>query len=311
MSRKDLKDMAASVRARLTRQAKESGEEFQATLSRYVRERLLYRLSVSKHRDRFILKGALLFAYWMGEPHRPTRDIDLLSSGDLDIAILEQVVREICQVEVEDDGVRFLEDSIAGERIKEDQEYEGIRIRMLALLAGARITLQVDVGFGDAVVPAAEEIIFPSLLNLPAPRLRGYPRETVVAEKFQAMVALGILNSRMKDFYDLYSLSQRFDFDGTTLCRAIQATFKRRKTPIPIELPLALTPAFYDDRQKQTQWNGFLRKGQLQAETPSLGKVTESLGNFLMPPALAAANGETFNQTWKAQGPWAYRYGNE
>lgn len=305
MRRKDLKDMAASVRARLLRQAKESGEEFQATLSRYVRERLLYRLSVSQYRDRFILKGALLFAYWMGEPHRPTRDIDLLGWGEPDIAILEQVFREICQVEVEDDGVQFLEDSIAGERIKEDQEYEGIRIRMLALLAGARVTLQVDVGFGDAVVPAAEEIMFPSLLNLPAPRIRGYPRETVVAEKFQAMVALGILNSRMKDFYDLYSLSQRFDFDGATLSRAIQATFERRKTPIPMGLPLALTPAFYEDRQKLAQWNGFLRKGRLQAKTLPLGQVIESLANFLMPAARATANGEMFDQTWKAKGPWA------
>jgi predicted nucleotidyltransferase component of viral defense system len=304
MSRKDLKDVAASVRARLLRQAKESGEEFQATLSRYIRERLLYRLSVSQYRDQFILKGALLFAYWTGEPHRPTRDIDLLGWGEPNIAILEQIFREICQVEVEDDGVQFLEDSIAGERIKEDQEYEGIRIRMLALLAGARVTLQVDVGFGDAVVPAAEEIVFPSLLNLPAPRMRGYPRETVVAEKFQAMVALGILNSRMKDFYDLYILSQRFDFDGVTLGRAIQATFKRRKTPIPIELPLALTPAFYEDRQKQTQWGGFLRKGRLQTESPSLVRVIESLANFLMPPVRAIANGETFDQTWKAQGPW-------
>jgi hypothetical protein len=182
---------------------------------------------------------------------------------------------------------------------------------MLTLLAGARITLQVDVGFGDAVVPAAEEIVFPAMLNLPAPRMRGYQRETVVAEKFQAMVALGILNSRMKDFYDLYSLSQRFDFDGITLGRAIQATFERRKTPIPKELPLALTPTFYEDRQKQTQWDGFLRKGRLQTKTPPLGKVIESLANFLMPTALAVANGEMFNQTWKAQGPWAHRSENK
>jgi hypothetical protein len=164
----------------------------------------------------------------------------------------------------------------------------------------------VGVGFGDAVVPAAEEIVFPSLLSLPAPRIRSYQRETVVAEKFQAMVALGILNSRMKDFYDLYSLSQRFDFEGATLGQAIQATFDRRKTPIPKELPLALTPAFYEDRQKQTQWDGFLRKGGLRAETPPLAKVIDSLANSLMPPALAAANGRTFNQTWKAEGPWAH-----
>src|SRR5205085_11881243 len=257
-------------------------------LSRYARERLLYRLSTSDYRERFVLKGALLCSYWAGAPHRPTRDLDLLGRGEPDVALLDDGFRDLCRVEAEPDGLTFLEESVRGEKIKEEEEYEGVRLRLTATLGNARIPLQVDVGFGDAVVPPPEEVTFPTLLGMPAPRLRAYRRETVVAEKFEAMVKLGMLNSRMKDFYDVWELSWRFDFEGGVLSAAIRATFERRGTPVPAETPLALTPTFCDDAQKRAQWDGFLRKSRIDAAGKTLGEVAESVRDFVMPPALAA-----------------------
>jgi predicted nucleotidyltransferase component of viral defense system len=304
MTRGEVKNLAASVRARLANLARERGEEFGQVLSRYARERLLYRLSVSSYREQFILKGALLFSYWTGAPHRPTRDLDLLGRGEPDIHLLEQVFREICGAEVESDGLTFPEEAVRGERIKDEEKYEGVRLHLVAMLARAKIPVQVDVGFGDAVVPAPEEVEFPVLLDLPAPKLKGYARETTVAEKFEAMVKLGMLNTRMKDFYDLWELSRRFTFEGEMLCRAIRATFERRGTPVSAETPTALTPTFYENADKIAQWNGFLRKGHIDAERKSLAEVAEALREFLMPPASAAAKGEDFGQVWKAAGPW-------
>jgi len=304
MTRGELKNLSASVRERLANITRARREDFGEVLSRYARERLLYRLSASDYKERFILKGALLFSYWTGAPHRPTRDLDLLGRGESDIALLEKVFRDICQVEVEPDGLAFLKDSVRGERIKEEEEYEGVRLHMIAMLANARIPVQVDIGFGDAVVPAAEDISFPTLLEFPAPRLRSYRRETVVAEKFEAMVKLGILNSRMKDFYDVWQLSRQFDFDGSVLSRAIKATFERRGTPVPAETPLALTPTFYEDSQKKAQWNGFLGKGRLDVAGKSLGEIAVSLREFIMPPATAVQQGEEFDEMWDAGGPW-------
>ncbi len=304
MTQGEVKNLAASVRARLANLARARGEEFGQVLSRYARERLLYRLSASAHREQFILKGALLFSYWTGAPHRPTRDLDLLGRGEPDIHLLEQVFREICGAEVEADGLAFPEEAVRGERIKDEEEYEGVRLHLVALLARARIPMQVDVGFGDAVVPAPEEVEFPVLLDFPAPKLKAYARETTVAEKFEALVKLGMLNTRMKDFYDLWELSRRFTFEGGTLCRAIRATFERRGTKVPVETPMALTPTFYENVDKIAQWNGFLRKGHLAAEGKSLAEVAGVLREFLMPPASAAAEGKEFGRLWKAAGPW-------
>jgi predicted nucleotidyltransferase component of viral defense system len=304
MTRGDVKNLAASVRARLASLARERGEEFGQMLSRYARERLLYRLSVSDHSEQFILKGALLFSYWTGAPHRPTRDLDLLGRGEPDIRLLEQVFREICRAAVDADGLTFPEESVRGERIKDDEEYEGVRLHLVAMLARARIPVQVDVGFGDAVVPGPEEVEFPVLLDFPAPRLKAYARETSVAEKFEAMVKLGMLNTRMKDFYDLWELSRRFTFDGAILCRSIKATFERRGTTLPTDHPSALRPTFYENAEKIAQWNGFLRKGHIVVEGRSLAEVVGVLRAFLMPPASAAARDEDFSQVWKASGPW-------
>jgi len=300
-----MKNLAASVRQRLATLARAQREDFQELLSRYARERLLYRLSVSDHRDDFILKGALLFSYWTGAPHRPTRDMDLLGHGPPDIELMERVIHDLCKTEVEPDGLVFQSDSVQGRRIKDEEEYEGVRLTVTALLEQARIPLQIDIGFGDRVVPAPEEIDFPTLLEFPAPHLKSYTRESVIAEKFEAMVKLGILNSRMKDFYDVWSLSQGFSFDGITLGEAIRATFTTRGTSIPIDAPLALTSEFYEDQQKKAQWSGFLRKGRLDREGKPLAEIVISIREFLMPVSTAVAKGEDFNKKWQPSGPWA------
>jgi len=198
-----VKNLPGSVKARLTNLAREQKEDFQELLSRYGRERLLYRLSVSEFQERFVLKGALLFAYWTGAPHRPTRDLDLLGYGAPDIAVLEKVFRDLCAVEVQPDGLVFQPDSVNGERIKDEEKYEGVRLHMTALLKKSRIPLQIDVGFGDRVVPAPEEIDFPTLLDFPAPHLKSYTRESMVAAEFEAMVKLGMVKTRMKDCFDV------------------------------------------------------------------------------------------------------------
>jgi len=304
VKRDEVKNLSVSVRARLAKLAKEQKEDFQELLSRYARERLLYRLSVSEYQARFILKGALLFAYWTGAPHRPTRDLDLLGHGPTEIALLEKVFRDLCSVEVQPDGLEFQSNSVRGERIKDREEYEGVRLHLTVLLGNARIVLQIDVGFGDRVVPKPEDIDFPVLLDFPAPHLKSYPRETVVAEKFEAMVKLGMLNSRMKDFFDLWTLSQRFSFEGAILSKAVKTTFETRGTPVPTDVPLALTPEFHDDRQKNAQWTAFLSKSRLNADAKSLSEIAAALSTFLIPISIAVAKNEKNKQTWSPGGPW-------
>lgn len=300
------RNVAASVRQRLKNLATQQGEEFQAILTRYALERLLYRLSRTGYRDTFILKGALLFSVWSDEPHRATRDVDLLGRGDNTLSHLEQVFREICRGRVEEDGLEFNEDTVRCQKIKEDQEYEGVRINLQAFLTGTRtrIELQIDIGFGDAITPAPLDLKFPTLLDFPSPEVRTYPRETVVAEKFQAMVMLGMANSRMKDFYDLWFLSQKFEFEGKVLSQAIKATFERRRTPLPKDPPLALTSEFSEEATKVTQWNAFQRKGKLKTEGKTLSEVVAILQDFLMPPSLAVSQGDPFEQIWLPAGTW-------
>lgn len=304
MTQSEVKNLPASVKARLTNLAREQKEDFQELLSRYGRERLLYRLSISEYQERFVLKGALLFAYWTGAPHRPTRDMDLLGYGDPDIAVLEKVLRDLCAVEVQPDGLVFQPDSVKGERIKDEEKYEGVRLHITALLERSRIPLQIDVGFGDRVVPAPEEIDFPTLLDFPAPHLKSYTRESMVAEKFEAMVKLGMLNTRMKDFFDVWTVSHEFAFDGPTLSRAIKTTFETRGTDVPSKPPLALSPEFYEDREKNAQWKAFLNKAKLNAEGKSLAEIAEALRTFLVPVYEAVARNEILKRNWKRDGPW-------
>jgi predicted nucleotidyltransferase component of viral defense system len=259
------RNLAASVRARLKRYADEAGQDFNLTLTRYGLERLLYRLSVSAHAESFLLKGALLFSLWYDTPHRPTRDVDLLGFGADDVASVVAVFEAIARVAV-DDGMEFDPQSVKGQQIRKDAGYGGVRIDMLAKLDGARIALQVDVGFGDAVTPGPHNVIYPVLLaEQAAPQLRAYPKATVVAEKLHAISLLGMANTRMKDYFDLWVLLQDSALDHVELCRALAATFERRGTALPSLAPTGLSDVFGMDASKQVQWQAFLKKNQLSA----------------------------------------------
>ncbi len=272
----------ASVRARLLEKARTGKQEFNLVLTRYALERLLYRLSISAHADQFLLKGALLFDLWFDIPHRPTRDADLLGFGSAEIPHVAATFKDICAIDLED-GIRFQANSVQAAESRKEANYAGVRVTLVGLLDGARCPVQVDVGFGDAVTPGPEAVDYPVMLpEMPAPKLRAYPRYTVVAEKLEAIVSLGIANSRMKDYFDLWVLSRNGEFDGELLRRAIHATFERRGTPLPIGTPFGLSDEFARDSQKQTQWRAFLKKNAL-GELP-LSEVVEGLREFLSPP---------------------------
>lgn len=276
------RNSAASIRARLKNHADATQQDFNQILTRYGLERLLYRLSVSPHAQSFLLKGALLFALWFDAPHRPTRDADFLGFGSDDPSAIAAMFREICAIEA-DDGMAFDPATVRAGEIRTTANYGGVRVELNATLDGARLALQVDIGFGDAVTPAAQEIEYPTLLaGMPAPHLRVYPRETVFAEKLEAIVQLGLPNSRMKDYFDLLVLARENAMDATVLVQAIAATFARRGTPLPATPPVGLTEVFGNDPAKQTQWKAFLRKGRLAA--PDLGAVVAELAAFSQSP---------------------------
>ncbi len=254
-------------------------------VSRFALERLLFRLSQSAYAHRFVLKGAMLMMSWFEDPHRGTRDLDLLGFGDPSDNAMVATFRDILSQDVED-GVVFDPDTLRVHRIRQELDYGGLRLRAIASVGGARINLTIDIGFGDALEPGTDVVDYPVMLDLPAPRLRAYARETVIAEKFQAMVALGRANSRMKDFYDIWILSRSFTFDDDRLAQAIAATFERRKTTVPTELPDALTAAFAADEQKQKQWRVFVE--DVAVDPGPLAPVLEELGGFLMPRARRA-----------------------
>jgi hypothetical protein len=239
---------------------------------------------------------------WNAPVSRSTKDIDLLGQLFNTIENLIQVVRDACAVDVEPDGMVYHASTIEGKRIKEDTEYQGVRLKFSGTLGKAQSAMQIDVGFGDTVVPRAEEISYPTILDLPAPRLRGYPRETVIAEKFQTLVYLGTLNSRMKDFYDLWHLSRQFDFEGTILAEAIRSTFTNRNTAME-RLPIALTSAFFLSLSAQTQWSAFVRKGRF-TDVPGLDDIVGTIAEFVLPVAQACHDHEDFPFRWRAPGPW-------
>lgn len=302
--RRQAQNVAHSIRERLLNLAKARNEEFQNFLMRYALERWLYRLSLTEHRERFVLKGAMLFAVWSDEPHRPTQDLDLLGLGSASISELEIVFREICAAPAGEDGLLFQAESVRGRTIREENIYDGVRLNLKAMLGKARIPLQIDVGFGDAITPPPELILYPVTLDLPAPRLHAYRRETVIAEKFNAMVELEMRNTRLKDFYDLWALAGAYEFDGETLSEAIRATFTRRRTLLPTEPPIALTAEFAIAPVKQNQWRAFVRRGKLRAGDASLEEVCALLREFLMPAVESLNAGSHFNLRWKAGGPW-------
>jgi hypothetical protein len=273
-------------------------------LTRYALERLLFRLSISPHKDHFILKGAMLYAAWLEDPFRTTRDLDLLSFGDREAERLVAIFRDICVQAVDEDGLNFDAEHIVAEPIRDDQTYGGLRLRTSARLGTAVIPIQIDIGFGDVVTPDPSELEYPVLLDQPVPKLNAYPRETVAAEKFEAMVVLDLANSRMKDFYDLLAMSRLFTFEGATLAAAIRATFKRRATPVPREHPPSLTGAFSDDPQKVQQWRSFLAREPLLIDEPELPTVIREIGDFIMPAAHGAIDDGQMPGCWAPDGGW-------
>jgi hypothetical protein len=298
-------NIAASVRDRLRNIARKSGGDTELLLTRYVLERLLYRLSLTQFRDEFVLKGAMLQALWMENPFRDTRDLDLHARGEEDAARVLERFKVILVTEVPDDGVTFDPDALVTRPIRENVSYGGVKITTVAKLGGARIPVRVDIGFGDAITPKPELADYPSLLDLPRPRLMVYPRETVVAEKFEAMVTLGLTNSRMKDFHDVAVLASHFAFDGKPLAKALAATFKRRGTPLPKDPPPAFTDAFTKRPETVALWKAFVTRESIQKEFSDLDAIIRLLRSFLLQPALALLDGTSFDQRWPPGGPWS------
>ena len=282
---REIRNIGASVRARLLQLSKANGQSFELVLTRYALERLLYRIGISQHSNRFVLKGAMLMMSWFDDPHRGTRDVDLLGFGDPNPDAMVKVFQDILALQFSD-GAEFDPGSLRVDRIREELDYGGLRLRASAAIGGAQIGVTIDIGFGDAIEPGIEILNYPVMLDFPHPSLRAYARETVIAEKFQAMVALGRANSRMKDFYDIWILSRSFTFEDDRLSRAIAATFARRTTAIPDDLPDALTPEFAADEQKQSQWRAFVR--DVAHQPGDLATVVRVLADFLMPHATRA-----------------------
>ncbi len=291
-------DRGASLLARLLSLAKQRGEDYNLVLNRFGLERLLCRVAASRYADRFLLKGALLFSLWYDEPHRPTRDADLLGSGPADADSLVATFREIVAIEL-NDGVAFDAGSVRAAAIREEAEYGGVRVRLGGRINNVRLALQIDVGFGDAVTPNAETGVLPALLDdLEAPTLRVYPVYTVIAEKYHAMVVLGMANTRMKDFYDVAVIAMRTSLDGALLARAVRATFERRGTPLPHRFPVALTAEFSDSASKKQQWQGFLQKSRLPDS--KLSETVALIASLLWPPTQVAVAGTSATALWDA-----------
>lgn len=302
--KKVLKNPAASIHQRLLNIAQQRGQPFNQLLQYFALERFLYRLSKSQHASKFILKGGVLFSVWQGDFARTTVDIDLMGIGSPAIEPLRQIISEVCQVDGEEDGLQFDANTLEAAPIREEQHYKGLRFTFKVYLGNARLPMQVDIGFGDALVPSPQRVTVPSLLTLPTAQLSAYSRESMIAEKLHAMVELDLDNSRMKDFYDIWTLSQQFDFEGNTLTQAIAATFAKQHRPIPTEPPIALTAVFAEHPFKAAQWKAFLRRTRLDVGEHTLATIIPMLDGFLSPLLKAVANHQPFTAFWSAGGPW-------
>ena len=301
-----LANIAASVRDRLRAHTRRKNGDFQLALTRYVIERFLYRLGESAHRDRFVLKGAMLFVLWDTSAARPTKDLDLAGYWANDAASLVKAIKEILAVPCPEDGMTFA-DTVTAEPIRHRSEYHGFRLVVVGHLAGAKVALQIDVGFGDAVEPAAIFETYPVVLDAPAPRIRAYPREAAIAEKLHAMVTHGLVNTRLKDFYDVYVLSARCAFAGHRVAGAISATFTRRKATKLEAWPVALTSAFYEDTWRAEQWRRFLQRSKLDSDAPAdFAVVGERVRAFLGAPLRATQVGNPFTAVWRPADPWQW-----
>jgi hypothetical protein len=302
---KEIRNIPASVRARLFAWSKERGENFDRTLVRYGVERFLYRLSQHAQRDRFILKGAMLFITWPEGIHRPTGDLDLLGHGPPDPDTMKALINEICAIADEQDGLSFDAGSTVIEQIREEDKYQGVRVVTRAKLENAVIRLQIDIGFGDRVFPAPRRISFPCLLpEMAVPDILAYPAETVIAEKFEAMVKLGEADSRLKDFSDIWAISRTFSFEMPALAQAMLGTLNQRGTPVPADIPFALTEGFAALPDKQKGWDGFLKRNPPAMDPPPLTELLADLRVFLGPVIRALALPEGAKGSWAPGSGW-------
>lgn len=296
---REVKNKAASVRAKLMNIARAEKIDFDFLLLRYFQERFLYRLAISEFSDRFILKGGLLLICLKMPRSRPTKDIDFLAKEiKNDPVELEYIFKSITAISC-NDGVKFISSSLISEQIKENVDYEGIRIKIDATLGQARKKLQMDIGFGDVIIPRAMRMEFPTLLEEKPPRIKVYSIESIISEKFEAMVKLAMVNSRMKDFYDIYTLSVSYNFQSDRLKKAIESTFYRRKTSIP-DNPLIFRLKFHRDEEKQRQWSAFLRKSRLQDVNQDFNEIIERITSFLKPIVVSIKDKNKENKIWDA-----------
>jgi predicted nucleotidyltransferase component of viral defense system len=302
MNKPENKNLPASIHDRLLRQARQEGRPLNELLQYYAIERFLYRLTESRYADQFILKGALLFRLWRLSPSRPTRDIDLLGFVENDLENLIAIVKDVCDLKVSDDGIRFDATTVTGERIREEAEYKGVLIRLQGLLGKIRLHVQIDIAFGDVVSPSAVRRAYPTLLAMPGPDVRSYPPEAVIAEKLQAMIHLGSANSRMKDFYDLWLLTDQIKFKGKVLQEAIQQTFQNRVTEIPEAEPVAFSGGFA--QEKQRQWTAFLKTDMVTNAPDQLVLAIKQIQEFIQPIFKAILGGKEFRRSWMADQRW-------
>ena len=303
--RGELRDVPASVRARLKSLAHQRGVDFNLLLDRYAAERFLYRLSASGEVDRFTLKGAALFRVWTETELRPTRDVDFLAAGTAEQPALRAAVENVCGIPCPEDGVVFDATTIRIRNIRRDRPEGGLRARLQGHLGSIRLALQMDIGFGDVITPEREQQDYPTLLDLPAPRLWTYPREAMIAEKFEAMVSRGVDNSRVKDLWDIACLARRFAFDGETLRTAITETFRRRGTSFTSDRPPALLPGYYGDAARVQHWQVLHLQIATDIDGPTrLVDAGEELRRFLGPVCDSLMDELPFTLAWPAGGPW-------
>ena len=294
---------AESIRHRLRNTLRARGEDVSLGLQRYASERFLYRLGRSVHRERFVLKGATLFAIW-GTAYRPTRDLDFTAYGDPEVGAVLSALRDICNTPDDVDALIFETDTITTQPIRDGSEYPGLRIILTARLGESVAKVQLDLGFGNAIVPGPEEVEYRSLLGDPSPRIRAYPQESVVAEKLHAMVTLGEQNSRYKDFYDMHTMANAFTFERSTLVEAVRATFERRATPISADLPVALRATFFSSEARAAQWRAYVTRNGLARVPEDFASVGERVGEFLQPIWESLNSEDPARGNWSPGGPW-------
>lgn len=303
MSEKALKNPAASIRARLLDHAKQHGDDYQRVLTRYAIERLLYRLSQTEAAEHYVLKGAMLFVTWPEHVFRPTGDLDLLGQGDPDPAVIAALFARLCKIKAVDDGIIFDPASLKVEAVREASKYQGVQLSLRGELAKAIIPVQVDIGFGDHVYPPPKRQSFPSLLpNLPAAEILMYPPETVVAEKFEAMIRFGEANGRIKDFHDMWVTTRTFPFDLPSLLEAVSGTLRRRETAFPTEMPIGLTGAFAKVAEERGLWSGFLRRNPPTLQPPPFADLQGELRQFFGPVIASLALPEAARGRWDPDG---------